>query len=114
MEIAQSVRDIRDVLAGEGCWIQETHARNERGEVVAAEAEDACRWCLSGAMRKVFKESDGNTEEWSKLIDLVNYFVPSVNSPRTFGRIVAFNDHPSTTQADVLNVLDLILNKLEA
>ena len=40
----------RDRLKKPNAWTQNANARNERGEPVGADAEDAVKWCAHGAL----------------------------------------------------------------
>jgi hypothetical protein len=81
-------KTVRELLADESRWTQGYFAVNKNGNDVPAYAEDAVRFCLLGACKRVYRDFDSESEARRKL-------------RRVIGRgIVTFNDFHS--HAEVL------------
>lgn len=92
-------------------------ARDERGESTHYLSEDAAAFCINGA---VMRATGGNTEHWDSLRlaltalrNRVRTNFPGIVSP-SYGDHVNYNNHPSTTKEDVINLIDLTIADLES
>lgn len=56
---------IKELLSDESKWTIKTYARDKDGNLVAPESEKACKFCLSGAIRRCY--GDNQVEARSKL-----------------------------------------------
>jgi hypothetical protein len=89
-------------------WCKGDYAKTKKGNPIHSLAEQACQWCSLGALVAVTSSSSQTVSLRCKAIDLLFDVV---------GRdVVAFNDDPKTTHADVLAAFDraIELAKLEA
>jgi hypothetical protein len=85
-------------------WTKHCNASNSDGDPVMASDPVAVCWCALGA---VYASSPQNT-------NVARNFAREALS-RTAGTcIVTFNDHATTTHADVLRVFDKTIARLEA
>jgi hypothetical protein len=83
-------KTVRALLADKKRWIRGNYAVNNRNRVVKVEDDTACRFCLSGAIRRVYGEDTIAAVEARGQIMLAC----------GLGSIVAFND--SSTHKQVL------------
>jgi len=62
---------VRELIADESRWTQEAAARDAKGWVVHPRAEEACRWCVYGALLRISR-SYGNSmgPAWELLDDV--------------------------------------------
>jgi hypothetical protein len=102
--IIKTLRAVRAKIARPECWTQKASARNASGYPVSIDDPEAVCWCLAGALGCVlYMERDAKTEAMALL----------QCDERVEGRVVAFNDDPNITHADVLAVLDRTIAKAE-
>jgi hypothetical protein len=78
--------DVRALLARPGGWIQ--------GSEEAPREQGGSAYCIQGALKAVGGITDGSSRAADRVRGLVGMHIP------------AFNDAATTTQDDVLNVLD--------
>ena len=76
-------------------WTQKAYARDAGGKPVDAKDPDACSWCAVGALQVA------NSEQ-GRLVELWRFLDSFIDQPLSSG----FNDHPETTQDDVLNLFE--------
>lgn len=109
VEPAEILRYARDViLDSERKWVKGAFYADANGDAVSATMSDkAERFCTVGAICRAgyVLGSKSNIEA----LDAVSPGVPQVFD----SKIHAFNDHPDTTFADVLDLLDLGVKRLE-
>lgn len=95
-------------------WIQNAFAKNRLGKSVLPENENACYWCLAGAVTasvfKTFPTSEliRNTLATQTFREYVVFAIERLFKDRGIV-IERFNDHRETTKDDVLLVLKLAL-----
>lgn len=83
-------------------WTKGTWGKNKEGRTVLAMAEDACQWCLEGAVQKECGTAgDSVIHEFSTFI---SPFLPPHRSNNN--RLFDFNDDTHTKKEDVLKVID--------
>lgn len=83
-------------------WTQKTYARDARGEVVDTWSEDACSFCALGFIgRARFELSKTKNLELEFIAEnLVQDALPE----GFYHNIAAFNDCPSTTKQDIIDL----------
>lgn len=100
--------DTRDILIGArklierpGAWTKKYAARTQEGWLTAPNANDACMWCVHGAILKVardmFGDADGNEIAWGIAADL---------SAGLSCLVGDWNDLKTTKHGDALALLD--------
>lgn len=84
-------------------WTQGHYARNAEGDVADLMDNDACTFCLRGAIYRVTGYDEG---KYLPIIQLLNSRVYS------FPGIINWNDAPGRTKAEVLDLIDETLETL--
>lgn len=87
---------IKDILTDESKWHKGDLAVNSKGVDVSPDDPDACKFCLLGALKKAYGD---NEEEYPKKLS-------NLYEANNFEGIIGFNDHPSTTFADVMALVE--------
>jgi hypothetical protein len=98
---------VRDLIADPKAWTQRTYARDAHGRVVDECSDEACAWCLSGAL---FKVTDGGRGV-SRLgaIAHLNECAETIGVTAGFVALNDATDHPT-----VLRTLDCAIAKASA
>jgi hypothetical protein len=78
------------------------YAVNKKGRTVSVSSRAACAWCLEGAAYQAEIEH-AVTRGHPQLIPLLESHLPQEHRGKT---VSAWNDEPTTTQSDVLALLD--------
>lgn len=84
-----------DRIEPEGRWTQKANARDEDGLSTSCRGEEATCWCMAGS---VFREAGILDDEAYEALKAVLPPAPRIG----FDRVVAFNDAPERTQAEVV------------
>ena len=79
-------------------WLQGDFAKNQFGEIVASDSNEACQWCLLGAFEHVLKADE--------IGDAYSFF-PDENG--FTGSFMVFND--THTHAEVLALLKSAIDR---
>ncbi len=80
-----------ELLAQPGAWTQHTRARNSKGKMVRTFDEDACSWCLVGALEKCYESK---------------YHIPRNRVHQELQTWpTSWNDEPERTQEEVVALL---------
>ena len=90
-------------------WCQGEFARDENGKIVSPYNEKACSWCASGAIRVTIVSNGQTSLKPYRLLQEIISKKPIEYSTIIFSdsdAIAAFNDHPKTTQNDILELFD--------
>ena len=74
-------------------WCQGASARNEKGDGIYSESPDACRWCIAGAILRIYG-SLGCPAVYEKMQD-------ALGLKRT-DSLILFNDNRKTTHEQIL------------
>lgn len=109
----EDLKAIRELIA-KG-WTQHVYAKNSRGIPIGAFHRDAVCFCLYGALKRV--EHFKGVEDSYDASGLYRLIAKYADKRRKFVRsagLVGFNDEPSTTQADVIALLDEIIHDQQA
>lgn len=108
----------RALIAEPGTWTQGSHAKDARGEPCDVESDDAVRWCAHGALdcaamraygcpHETLIENFCKVPEYMEAREALYRVTKRQSSKRsTVPGLMQYNDHPFTTQADVLAVFD--------
>lgn len=92
----QELIAVRELLSDPVRWTQLAFARREDGTSVNPTAEDACKWCLDGALWQV--SQDGHLPTRAILNKLAE--------ERGFFSFLDFNDSSKTTHDALMGLLD--------
>lgn len=99
MTTLELLKAARETISTPDKWTQYAIAKNTSGEIRSADESDAVCFCMLGAIWKNSRQS-GSAE--GELKNTIN------------GRSIAgFNDDPSRTHDEVLNVFDKTIARLE-
>lgn len=102
-------------------WCQGSAARNTRGDPVNVRAPSAVCWCATGSVTKVI--NDGNigtslndTRSYAHLSDAVcaRLSAAILAGAMLSYPIIQYNDHPSTTQKDIIEMFDRAIEQAAA
>lgn len=101
------LRKTISILSKPGTWTQGSSAKNGIGRVVNPGDTTAVCWCLTGAVMKT-------CPEWSARRYVWRYLKEALTGNRLSGfmdgvSLVDWNDRPTRTQAEVLDLLDSAL-----
>ena len=97
------LQDVKELLITPGHWIKGIIAHNEKGLVTDPIENDACGWCLLGAIDHVAYHNNINRETRNEVQDII-YKV--LEEQRGMCSIPDFNDDHNTKHSDILDVLD--------
>ena len=61
--IKQNLLTLRDLLSDKSKWTQEVCARDKNDEEVSPGSEEACKWCLVGALMRIDLHTEKEHDE---------------------------------------------------
>ena len=96
-DVTRILESTKSILESESSWIQGAMAMSSGMEEVDYLDESACKWCLTGAIRKAMylaKCHDVPLVE-ARILDVIDH-----------NHLIHFNDAEDTTHEDVLAALD--------
>lgn len=93
----------RELLSDPAKWTKGAGARDADGNPVGDRYRGAICWCLDGALRRHRFKFDPSGEDYTRALRALGKIARSRSNHTG---IVAFNDNPKTTHADVLSLLD--------
>ena len=106
----QILRQARELLSEESRWTQEAYARDVEGRVLYPNNPNATCFCAVGALRKVTGiESDMEPQVYDPLCELIN----TAEMRGCVSCIPDYNDAMSRTHAEVLDLFDRTIQRLE-
>lgn len=91
---------IHELLATPDKWTQRAFAKTATGEITSSLAPDAKCWCLVGAIVKCY--GDDGIEGFQARMDVTRNLTIAAGEPDS---IVNWNDNPSRTHAEVLELV---------
>ena len=92
--LLENLNEIKDVLSDESSWTQNTFARDVNGNTIDVDSDNACSWCLMGA---IYKSSD-TVNQSNDVVDCLY---------RVTGQSVCYyNDNKETQHQDIVNLLN--------
>jgi hypothetical protein len=100
------LRGARELLAKPEAWTKGSCARNSAGLSTIATNNDACCFCVVGALMRV----SGDSHLGSRSAAFASNFLHKLSPALSAGD---FNDDPNTTHADILALLDKGIAQLE-
>lgn len=103
MTTLNDLKEIRQLLSEPARWTQGTMARSKSGELVTPRSDDACSWCMFGAVLKVCGttlEAEGRACRVLEIFRRVVYWPQSIPS---------FNDEYGRKHEDILSAIDLAI-----
>lgn len=95
----------------EAGWTQEAEARNKDGKPVWADSEEACCFCIIGAVfaaaGRLYESNSEEVEEAFKALDKVKLAISSNDTYLTSKDCIAnWNDHPGRKKEEVLEMME--------
>ena len=90
----------KDLISDPERWTKGYAARDKKGIRVIAMSEDAVKWCMIGAIRKVVDE-----EEYSHELHMAQVLLRR-HLPGNHRLLFEFNDDRATTHEDVMTLFD--------
>lgn len=100
---------LRDLLQTKDNWTKHHLALNDKGKDVPAYSKNACKWCLDGALIKVYPPGVRDAERIevkAKLLVACNNVAATLGIP-TLEYVYLFNDHAMVTFDHVCQAIDL-------
>ena len=110
LEIREILQAVRDLLEDESAWTKRAYARNERGHAVDSNSDAAVRWCLTGAVAKAVAKAAAQRDRRYRRYGVWNTRLALAEGIGGDG-LQAWNDHDDRTHADVLELIDMALEK---
>ena len=104
MDMINILIDVKKLLTDDACWVQNTLAVNSEYERVNPEDEEACAWCLQGAVEYVVHINTMTHEHVSNTLLYIQSKLGLYGSS-----IPNFNDHDETSHNDLMIFLDKII-----
>lgn len=98
---------IKELLNSEEKWTKKELARDADGNIVYVNSVFAVCWCLVGATDALYPSLPDDIKARNKLGRAICTLFPERCCGEVDSNIVAFNDDPRTTFADVVKVLEL-------
>lgn len=92
---------MRNLLADEKCWTKGAPARDAQGLPALSASNESVCWCLMGASNRARSDLGLGVLCDQLAIDALDLALGG--GP---GVVPSFNDHPDTTHADILAVID--------
>lgn len=68
-EVAEKLREARELLKRPGAWTQHAYARSKLGRPIGPVSEGAVQWCVLGACQRV---SGGYTAAYARLFSAMD------------------------------------------
>lgn len=107
------LREAKLLLRDEAKWTRFVCARDARGDQIRVLSDNACCWCINGALYKAAHNicaplGVGDREliaYWYKCIDVLDRFL-RLKWDSTYRNLAQFNDHKSTEHEHVHEFLD--------
>ena len=90
-------KTVADLLADESRWCKEAVAMTTVGQRTWSGDEDACRWCLYGAVFKVYPERN--------FVGILEKLTQEIGCDIKLGSLGRWNDAPERTHAEVLELV---------
>ena len=107
MTQAELFRKVKELLSDKNRWTKGDYAKDETGRSVKVNDDNACKWCLYGAVLKICYDS--------RHIDyLSEYIVYSSEYLVSSGKISSIllmhrNDNYNTTHEEILEFIDELI-----
>jgi hypothetical protein len=93
-----------DILTDQSKWTQGAFARDEHGEMRRPDDDRASRWCILGALRRAY----GDTDALGHAIWAISQVIPSLDGDSISGYdVAAWNDEPERTFDEVRKFIEL-------
>lgn len=73
---------IRELLSDETKWCKNDVAQDKDGSAISATSDDACKWCLVGAIDKCY--TDSTEDIWLKIYKYLNMSIGKFNDSHNF------------------------------
>ena len=86
-----------EVIATPDKWTKGEYARTAKGNAIGATEENACKWCMEGAITKAYVSFSDWMHIWNQADDIC--------LEKTGYNMHEYNDMPETTHADVYKLL---------
>ena len=94
----------RDTIKDPRNWCKYYGAKNDRGDACHPKSPDAIKFCMSGAVTNVVNKLNPMFESTRMTIHTLRDVVPCIED---------FNDDDKTLHEDVINVFDIVIEKMK-
>lgn len=110
-EDIKTLEKVRDLI--QQGWTKAAFARNEAGDQVDPTSQEACSWCLLGALQCALNVSE--SYQVIRKAPRVIFASDNVLKERfpQFVSMISLNDYRLTTKSDVIDFLNLAIAKLQ-
>lgn len=105
LTVIELLKAARALIAKPNGWTQRQSARNSAGITCSVDAKDATCFCLLGSVRRAAIDLGSTVATHAQAVDLLYDLSP--NGPQ----LVRWNDTPGRTQAEVVDLLDVVIAK---
>ena len=106
MTTREVLTEARRILTPDGAWTQDAVARDADGDPVSEGNERAVCWCVDGAVALAATGPSGwDSGAWTDAMTLLSEAVMPGRGELDPG-VIAWQDAPGRTQAEVLGLLD--------
>jgi len=102
MTALELLREAKRLIEEKG-WTQGDFARNSRGNGVSVVSRTATCFCAFGALQA---NAVGHAASYIAACDILEACLPEKS-------VVSYNDHPTTTKADILALYDRAIERAE-
>lgn len=96
---------LSEILTDESKWTKGCVARNRLGDSVLASSPKACRFCLAGVISRLAGDKGYGEVIRGILSEEISRAYPGRVGTLAWFILEQFNDHPDTTFADVMKVI---------
>ena len=121
--VADVLEAVRALFCGERAWTKATFARDKDGNSAWVHSEEACCWCLTGAIYRVLGDPDlgkphdtvsvaNATEE--VLAEEIPYSFPVRGNWSANQRLMYYNDDKETGFGDIVGLVDKAIGAAQA
>lgn len=104
----EQLKEIRKLIENPENWTKRFYARDKFDREVYDVSEEACKWCLLGAINRIMRSK----ENYKNYLVVILILENAIRSITNHYNIVKFNDDPKTTHEDILNLLDKCIEKV--
>lgn len=106
MTLLEHLKAVRELIGTPEKWTKQVYARDHYGMQCSIQSEEACTYCIVGAIRKICDYRASNTYNFLKTYS-------PMKSPQGEGELICFNDNPCTEHSSMMTILDKAINDAE-
>ena len=109
MDNVKVLTTVKDLIFNPSDWVKSDLAVNDDFESVEPTDDDACRWCVFGAMDYVAFYYHIPYVQIDKIWDILKQ---KVNAIGDYADVSVYNDASTVTHSDIIALLDETINDL--